>query len=355
MDRYESARALVLSPVLLLAAAGVVFPLTAQQGEHLLAFHVRDRRGWQVEGLTADDVVLQQGDRRLPVDFFWSASGNPAAANAPPVELILVFDTRMHDSSTHLREPGDGLEAVLEALPRVRVAVYGYDQALRRYGRPTRDLHLLTAAIWGTMAIHPGEVKTFKVPLDPPLKGPAAKHDTVGWDEVLIQTAWDAKRQSGEAIRLVVPFFGGLPGTTGHPDLVLSEYQALGIALYPSIRWHFWVREYIDAAGSRMAEDPDLQGAGLHWSKMTDAEKLDWVRGQETRIRAYESLGEATGGWSFDGTAPLSAALQQLAWELGGLYVAGYHSGVAPDLAERHKLEIRLKDPAKGQIFGGRR
>ena len=78
---------------------------------------------------------------------------------------------------------------------------------------------------------------------------------------------------------------------------------------------------------------------------------------QEEEIAAYASLGELTGGRSFDPPMMNSDMLRRITGALVGSVLTEYVVGFTPGSCEsgKHKLAVKLRSKETGKLTGGTR
>lgn len=379
-------------PILCPLAFAFALPAFCQQGTPppktataLVRFHVvqRDRNA---PSLSRDDFLLVVDGIPQPITRFWNGQRNlPGAAAAganwkPPVDLILLLarTTSQYDVSLM------GISALVSN-PRlnVRGAVYGYGSVLKRFCTPTDDPQRLMGAVAGALGGPPqrnyemlpvpdaGSPLPGELPVVPQfwrptvIPSPGATvlprhagrrvHRSMSWDEALIGTARDLAREPSDRTRMVVALLDGLPEANWDPESVAQEYRESGIALYPRPRLETWIlhEKFVLRNGLR-GNDEWPVAPGLNWKNMTSVARLSWLDREESIVKQYDALGAETGGRALGpdagGYRTPAAMLED---EAQSFYVAGFELKERAKTPQVHRLEIRLKDPSRGQVVGG--
>jgi hypothetical protein len=199
----------------------------------------------------------------------------------------------------------------------VRVAVYGFDNKLYRFCRPASDYDTISNAF--TSLQHPagaGEPIPYILPSSWNLK----RGGTWIYASVL-QTAREMAIERNNATRILLVVSDGLDTTTLNERSILELLRERDVTVYPIALGH--------------KPGPD-----------------------ELKVLQYASLGELTGGRSFDVQKLDRAVMAQILQGLVGTLRTEYIIGFSPEASgnpTRHTLEVRLRDKALGKVIGGKR
>jgi hypothetical protein len=365
-----------------IALAAAALPLLAQDATvpsntarlTLVPFHVV-KDGHQVGGLTQDDIVLLEDGAPRKISYFAGPAQNSLdtlfngqrASPAAPIELVVLLNSTGGSMLIELRYPPqyrqppyggvDGSAslaawlkgAFLDRAENSRISVYGFDETVERYCRPTRDPKEIRAAI---RAAEKGSRGTILVQ--------RAKGQRPDWDEAIAATARDAATEPDDAIRVMLPMLGGLPPGGLQPHAIAGLCLDLGITVYPMFRdlaWPAYARRYESSSGGGHVVGGLLHPVGneLNLDKMSAEEVFVYLSMKEREFADYGKLGDETGGRSGDPHMNLESVFDDIEARVRSVYAAGVMPDGTGGAPRPHKLEIRLRDPKLGVVQGGTR
>ena len=309
----------------------------------LVRFHATKGNRY-VDDLKRDDVILLEDGKPRPVTLF---EGGRAARRSVPIEISLLFDTSGSVLSAGLLDAAAFKSGLVDGLPNVRIAVYGFAARLRRFCPPTRDFETLRDALDRLGDRRPGRAVNIPVALPPKRKADEGGGTWIY--EAVIGAARDAAAQRGNATRMLVVFSDGFSTTNSTPEDAASVCDELGVSVYPIVLGHWRLAEKVRAQNEREAR----RRPGSMPSRA--AERLN---DQEDEIQQFASLGRLTGGGAFDPPAIGPGLLQQIVGGLAARVEMEYVVGFSPESSgapRKHRLEVRLRDKSLGQVIGGKR
>ncbi|MCX6615738.1 MAG: VWA domain-containing protein [Acidobacteria bacterium] len=315
----------------------------------LVRFHVVRKNAYVDDLKPADVVLLEDGSPRKLTLF----EGGRAARRTVPVEVILLFDTSGSVTQEGLLDPLAYQSTLLDGAPNARLAVYGFDSALRRFSRPTRDPAELAGALERVVNFRSGarpRPDTIRLQL-PPKRKSDPRGGTWIYESVLA-AAKDAAAWPGNATRMLVVLSDGFSTTTSQPEDAASLASELGIPIYPVVLGHHRLEEQM-----RQVHETGYNSQGV----MSDGarQRLQRLEAQERDILDFARLGELTGGRSFNPrTINLTVVRQILAGLLNQIrceYVVGFTPGPPAGQPLRHKLQVKLRGKELGKVLGGAR
>lgn len=337
----RTALAWLLAAALLAAQETPVF--RTETSLALVRFHAI-RSGRYVNNLKPGDLLLLEDGRPRPFALF---EGGRAGRRTVPVDISLLFDISGSVTDNGLLDASVFKTGLLDGLPNVRVAIYGFNAKLRRYCPPSRDFDALRNAFDRL-----GERRAaaaVNVPIELPPRRKADERGGTWIYESVIGAARDTAAQSGNATRMIVVFSDGFGSTSAVPEDAALLCEELGIAVYPVVLGHWKLGERIRAQNEREANRrPGSQPSAA-------ADRLD---AQESEVQQFASLGRLTGGGAFDPPAIGSGVLRQIVAGLAARVQTEYVVGFTPETGgapRKHKVEVRLRDKSMGQIVGGKR
>jgi hypothetical protein len=305
----------------------------------LVRFHVVQKNRYNT-GLKPEDVILLEDGAPRSFTVFENAM---AGTRIVPVEMTLLFDTSGSVLSEGLLNPLAFKETLLDNLEGVRIAVYGFDSNMKRYSRPTRDYALLQAA-FAVLGKRGGKCELIE--LHPP---PNPKSNAKGGTwlyEAVAGVSREAAATPGDATRMVLVFSDGFPTTDSGPEDAASLDRELGIPVYPVVLGHRTLTQRIEAAQATAmpSKSPPLD--------------LSYLMTQQNQIADFASLGELTGGRSFDPPEITLSVMRSILNTMVALVRTEFVVGFVPETSDaprKHKVEIRLREKSAGKVMGGTR
>ena len=343
--------------ILCLGIAGSL--LQAQEAEATLAtarFHVV-QDGRYVPGVKPEDVILLEDGAPRKFTIFENGEGS---TTAKPVEVTLVFDTSGGVMDMDLLDPLMLKEAFLDALPGVKLAVYGFSKTLNRYTLPTSGVAPLTAAVNTLRAGGAGEQ------VGPRLTG--------GTTAALVAVLKEAASTPGQASRMVVVFSEALE-KSANASGAAGLSNELGIAVYPVVLGHADLLQRLGIARRNLqtaiqteqmnqvgplpqanSKKNSTQAPRVSDELKAARNRANKLEDLETEAKGLKRLGDATGGRAYDPTA-MDPGVMKTIWgaialETSTQYAVGFPVGTSLK-PKNHKVEIRLVDPQKGTVRGG--
>jgi len=334
------------------ALFAVALPLAAQEPvfrtETTLAtvpFHVVQRHNYVVD-LRADDIVLLEDGAPQQITFF---EGGLRARRTLPVEMILLFDTSGSVVDEGLLDPLVFKSTLLDNLDNVRIAIYGFGAGLQRYCRPTRDTAEMAAAC-ERVRNPKAQPRPETIRLELPPKRKADPRGGTWLYEAVRGCARDVAR-GDNATRMMLVFSDGFPTTDTRPEEGAAIPRELGIAVYPVVLGHGRLTEQF-----RHVQETGYNKQGVLSDGARD--RLARLEDQQRQIEAFASLGELTGGRSFDPPLiTLDMVRRMLGFMVGQVrceYIAGFTPQASGE-SRKHKLEVRLRNKEMGKVLGGSR
>ncbi|MFB3826757.1 MAG: VWA domain-containing protein [Bryobacteraceae bacterium] len=315
----------------------------------LVRFHVvRDNR--YVTGLKPEDIVLLEDGVPRKLTLF---EGGRAGPRSLPVEIAVVFDISGSVTRWGLLDPLVFKTALLDGMPNVRLSVYGFGGRLHRFSRPTRDPEALAAAFRRVLDFRSGaRPRPDLIPIELPPKRKANMPGGTWLYESVIGAARDAASMPGSATRMLLVFSDGFPTTNTHPEDAAGVARELGLPVYPVVLGH---AHFVEQAGAVQQGGYRRDGSLKEGARR----RLERLQDKEDDMRDFASLGELTGGRSFD---PPLINLNMLRQILGGVaaqvaceYVVGFSPPPPDGPPKRHKLQVRVARKELGKVLGGTR
>jgi hypothetical protein len=266
----------------------------------LLRFEVL-RDGAYVDDLRSEEIEVRENGAPQKVAVF---EGGRNSGRTVPLELMLLFDCSESIHTAGLLNARVFETGLFRKYPQVSVSVYGFTHTWQKYAAATREIETLNGAAREVMEAAPGGTRLY---------------------EAVILTARDAGARSAEVTRRLVVFSDSVAPRDAARLAVLAARDA-GVAVYPVI----------------LGKTPE----GL-----TSAAGNPFDR----TVREFTRLGEETGGHTFRRDAANPAVLADiLEWilrQLNAEYVAGIYARPGGE----SRLEVVLRDAARGQVRGGSR
>jgi hypothetical protein len=200
-----------------------------------------------VLNLKPEDVQLLEDGK--PRKFTVFENGRAEGRNNL-VDLVLLFDISGSVLNAGLLNPLVFKNSVLDGLPNVRLAVYGFSDDLRRYCLPTRDIAVLEGAFHSLGERAAGEMIALKPPPKRSNKRPgtwiyeaviAAAVDVMPKPDVhssvsFNPSAGDATELPSLSTAMMLVFSDGLAnGSSAVPEDAAATAQELGVAVYPAV------------------------------------------------------------------------------------------------------------------------
>jgi VWFA-related protein len=303
----------------------------AQSTLATIRFHAIQKDQYLI-ALKPEDIILLEDGAPRKFTVFENAMSSAATT---PVELTLLFDTSGSVMDQRLLDPLVFKQSLLDSLPNVRLAVYGFDQTMTRYCRPTRDYAQLQAAFQALAARGAGEGVELKLP-------PKRKAEKGGtWlYEAVIAGSREAAQTPGEASRMIMVFSDGLGTTTSRPEDAAELDRELGIPVYPVLLGH---RQLLQRPADARAREKPVKS-----SKKGGASGGPSQSEMKLEARAMQ----------VDPPAIDLNTMRQILWAILADMRAWYTVGFPVEPSEtlkKHKLEVRLANKDMGKIEGGTR
>jgi VWFA-related protein len=357
-------------PTILVALFLQALPLIAQQPPvfhsdtslALIRFQVVHDNTY-VLNLKPEDIQLLEDGK--PQKFTVFESGQTGRRNL--VDLVLLFDISGSVLGARLLDPLVFKTSVLDGLPNVRLAVYGFSDDLRRYCRPTRDLPELEAAFRALGQRAPGETMVLEPPPKRSVKKPgtwiyesviAAARDVTPKPDVHSTVAFSDPTPSNDqalpslSSAMMLVFSDGLAnGSSAAPEDASAVAQELGITVYPAVLGYKNLLDQINQA----------KGAGGNRAGNTDGRAsilLMRLEAQQHEVKLFTQLGPLTGGRAFDLPQINLDVMRQILDFIVGQIRHQYLIGFVPEPSSSprsHKLEVKLIDKSQGTLMGGTR
>jgi hypothetical protein len=292
-----------------------------------------------------------------------------ASARSTTVDLVLLFDISGSVVNAGLLDPLVFKTSILDGLPNVRLAVYGFSDDLTRYCRPTRDLAVLEAAFQSLGKRAPAETIVLKPPPKRTGKRPgtwiyeaviAAARDVTPQPDVHSTITYTPPAPGAEdepaapflSTAMMLVYSDGLSTTSSIPEDAASVSQELGVPIYPAVLGYRNLVDRIKQARQDGADSP----------RNTDPRpgfRLMNLEADQRTVQKFTKLGPLTGGRAFDLPQISLAVMQQILDFIVGQIRHQYMVGFVPEAASKaprtHKLEVRLVDRSLGTIMGGTR
>jgi len=312
----------------------------------LVRFHVVSKH-FYVDNLKREDVVFLEDGAPRELSIFEGGQ----TRRTVPVELMLLFDVSGSVMQEGLLDPLSYKTTLLDGLVGATLSVYAFDTTLKRFCAPTRDPAELAAAMKRVLNYRTGaqprpDILRLQLP-------PKRKSDPRGgtWIyEAVIGIAKEAAAREDNATHLVLMFSDGFATTDTRPEDAAGVLRELGLPVYPVVLGHQKIAEL-----ARQIHEQGYNRQGV----MSDSarERLSRLESQEREIAEYASLGELSGGHSFDPPMInldmvrriLSAMVGQVRCE----YVAGFKPAAGDGEPRKHKLEVKLRSKNLGKVLGG--
>jgi VWFA-related protein len=298
----------------------------------MVRFHAVQKNRY-VDNLTPDDVqLLEDGKPQKIAVFEGPGTGGPRTV---PVELILLFDVSMSVMNDGLLDPLVLKQGVLDGIgPEARISMYAFAQRMQRFSPPTRDLDQMKKAM--NQIVH-------------------FAHFGTRLYEGIMFAARDSAKAGGNVTRVMLIFSDGEPTTKTRSEEAIKVANAEGIQLYPVVLGHERLKKILGRAGGG-GEGP-MPGRANPNAGPNNAQLR--ARDMEREMFEFASIGEATGGRSFDPpeVSPLiiRTILAGLVAQVRSQYVVGYDPGASGDGGKPHKVQVRLMAKDKGKLHGGLR
>jgi len=335
-------------------------PLTAQQPVFhsetslaLVRFQVVHDNTY-VLNLKPEDIQLYEDGK--PQKFTVFENGR-ASGRTNTADLVLLFDISGSVLNAGLLNPLVFKSTLLDGLPNVRLAIYGFSDDLRRYCPPTRDLAVIEAAFRSLGQRAPGET----IILEPLPKRSVKKPGTWIYEAVIAAAREmnpkpdvhstvdfsDPAPASESALpslstAMMLVFSDGLAnGSSAVPEDASAVAQELGIAVYPAVLGY---KDILDQINQAKVAKRDV--------------RLMNLQSQENEVRMFTRLGPLTGGRAFNLPQISLAVMQQILDFMVGQIRHQYLVGFVPEVSSTprsHKLEVRLVDKTQGTLMGGTR
>ena len=293
----------------------------------LVRFHAVQKNRY-ADNLTADDIQLTEDGKPRKIVVFEGPGA--AARRSIPVEVILLFDVSMSVMNENLLDPLSLKQALLDGIgPQASISMYAFAQRMQRFTGPTRDVAQMKTAL--------AEILRFA-------------HYGTRLYEAIIFAAGDAAKAGANVSRLMVIFSDGEPTGKAKPDAAVKIAIAEGIPLYPVVLGHERLKERINRAAAAGNRNPN-RNLGGETPAQSRAKDL------EHEMFEFASIGEATGGRSFDppvvSSSVIRTILAGLVQQVRAQYVAGYDPGPSGESPKVHKVQVRLLAKDKGKLHGG--
>jgi Ca-activated chloride channel homolog len=301
----------------------------------LVRFHAVQKNRY-VENLTQDDIQLLEDGKAQKIAVFEGPAS--AGRRTVPVEVILLFDVSMSVMNENLLDPFSLKQGLLDAIgPEARISMYAFAQRMQRFSGPTRDVGRMKAAL--------GQILEFA-------------HLGTRLYEAIMFAAHDSAQAGGNVTRIMVIFSDGEPTTRTKPEEAVKIAAAEGIQLYPVVLGHERVRQRLNQAGGggmRGAGPGNPNGGNPNGGNPSKAQLR--ARDLEREMLEFASIGEATGGRSFDpptvSAAVIRTILAGLVDQVRAQYVVGYDPGPAGEAQKPHKVQVKILAKDKGKLYGG--
>lgn len=317
-----------------------------------------------VLNLKPEDVQLLEDGK--PRKFTVFENGR-AEGRTNIVDLVLLFDISGSVLNAGLLNPLVFKSSVLDGVPNVQLAIYGFSDDLRRYCPPTRDMAVLEAAFHSLGERAAGETIELK-----PLPKRSARKPGTWIYEAVIAAARDVtpkpdvhstvtfgppgagEGEGGELTSLstamMLVFSDGLAnGSSAVPEDASAVAQELGVTVYPAVLGYKNIQDQIRQA---------REAAGVHpgQAEPRSSARVINLDGQQAEVQRFTRLGPLTGGRAFDLPQISLAVMQQILTFMVGQIRHQYLVGFVPEASTRprsHKVEVRLVDKRKGTLMGG--
>ncbi len=306
----------------------------------LTAFHVVAKKRY-VTGLTAADFELRVDSLPQIITTF---EGNQANV---PIQIVLLFDTSGSVMGNGLLDEKLFRDDLLIALPEVTLSVYafgGHADKLTRFSSPTHDPATLRQAFQSVMKKGPGEA-VFD------LAKPG--RDSLIYESI-VEILKDSERYAEFGPRMLLVVSDGRPGGDKDPTASAQFAVDSGVPVYPLMVGHqARIAEFEMENEAPRRPNEDDQSANVHTSYRKKV--FDEAEGEAA---AFASLGDSTGGRSFDppdlNAATARAVIHELADEVRAEYVVGFtpEPGAPPS---KHAIEVRIKGHPELKLVGGAR
>lgn len=304
----------------------------------LTGFHVGAKKQY-VTGLTAADFELLVDGRPRPITTFEGNQSNAA------IEIVLLFDTSGSVTGMGLLDEKLFRDNLLAELPGVTLSVYRFERQLSRMNGPTQDPATLRQAFQGVVKRAPGEA-TFDL----------GKPSGSLIYEAIVKALDDSSPMGQPAPRMLLVISDGLATGDQDPAAAALAAQEADVPVYPLLLGNqARIAEFEMQAEMQAAEPPRPGEDGLAGSVRAAYRKKQFDQTEE-QTAAFASLGDSTGGRSFDppqlNASTARGIIRSLADEVRAEYIAGFspEPGTPP---ASHQIEIRLKEPRDGKMAGG--
>jgi len=338
-------------------AVGVLLPALAAQepifraGTTLatVGFHVARGKNY-VTDLKPEDVVLTEDGEPRPIAFF---EGGATKVRTTTVDIALLFDISGSVIEEGLLDTELWKNTLIDSLPGASMAVYGFDAKLRRFCLPTRDTQLLTSAFNSLLKTNRRGpmLRPVNVPISLPPKRKSNQGGTWIYESV-IGAVGDMVRQEDKSTRLIIIFSDGFNTTTSIPEDAARVAREAGIAVYPVALGHWKLVAKIQQAQQQANADPSRPNDSAQM-------RVGQLQNQELEIVNFASMGELTGGRSFDPVTMSSDSLRRILNGMVGLVLSEYIVGFTPDppgdKPAKHKITVKLASKETGKLTGGTR
>jgi len=269
----------------------------------LIRFQAVSQDGYLLD-LNAAEIELQEDGVPQKIALF--EGGNSLRTSL--TEVHLLFDCSNSVQTAGPFNPKAFDSYILDRFQNASIAIWGFNSKLRNFTDPTRNSASLNRAMEAIRHMKEGNT---------PIYASIGK---------VIDRLTKAKT---EAVRMIVPVSDGLPfGDGGTHESAARAAKRAGIALYPALIYSLRLR----GTGSAGAWQEQLEFMGT---------------AAQTGGRAFEFSG-------IDADDLMDRILQGIATEIRTEYVAGYYPA-STGTPRLHKVQVVLKDMARGRIVGGAR
>jgi hypothetical protein len=299
-----------------------------------VGFHVIRGKDYVID-LKPEDVFLMEDGELRPIVLF---EGGASKVRTTTVDIALLFDTSGSVVEEGLLDTELWKSTLIDSLPGASLAVYGFDAKLSRFCLPTRDTQLLTSAF--NSLLKTNRHRPMLRPIDIPISLPPKRKSNQGgtWIyESVIGAVGDMVKWQDKSTRLIIIFSDGFNTTTSIPEDAANVAREAGIGVYPVALGHWKLVAKIEQAQQQVNANPS----------------------RPIEIVNFASMGELTGGRSFDPVMMSSDSMRRILNGMVGLVLSEYTVGFAPDppgeTPAKHKITVKLASKGTGKLTGGTR